>query len=66
MYTIHEGLQKIILMLQRMQLDAQKFDEGNAIAGRRVTKGLTAAMKECKLLRRGAWDIKNARAEKKE
>jgi len=65
MYTIHEGLRKIIRMLEGLTLDAQKFDEGNAKAGTRVTKVMMAAMKECKALRKAALDIRKARKERK-
>ena len=61
MKTIHEGLQDIIQALEDRRLDAQKFDEGNAAAGRRVTKTLSNAMKECKALRKGVYDIRHAR-----
>ena len=65
MRTIHEGLQSIILDLRKKTLEAQKFDEGNAAAGRRLTIGIRASIKSLKELRRGVYQIKQSRKNRK-
>ena len=66
MFTIYEGLERIIKHLEKIRLDAQKFDEGNALAGTRVTKTLMACMKETKALRKACLVIRAKRKEKGE
>jgi hypothetical protein len=65
MFTIYEGLERIIKHLTAIRLDAQRFDEGNALAGTRVTKMLMAVIKETKALRKACFTIRAARKEKK-
>ena len=64
MLTVHEGLKTIIEALENTRLDAQKFDEGNNTAGKRVTVTLSKAMKELQVLRAGVWSIKKSRKSK--
>ena len=61
MLTIHEGILQLIETLKQATLDAQKFDEGNNLAGRRVRKVLAGAMKESKVIRAGVLTIQKKR-----
>ena len=65
MFTIYEGLERLIGMLEKIRLDCQRFDEGNGLAGTRVTKTLMAVLKETKALRKACFTIRAARKEKK-
>ena len=65
MFTIYEGLVRLIGMLEKIRLDCQRFDEGNGLAGTRVTKTLMAVLKETKALRKACFTIRAARREKK-
>lgn len=40
MYTIHEGIRRLIKILEGLTLDAQRFDEGVEAAGKRVNRAL--------------------------
>jgi hypothetical protein len=64
MKTIHEGIQDLVKKVESLALDAQKFDEGNWKAGTRVTKGLIALSRHCKVLRQGVLKIKRGRRER--
>ena len=66
MFTIYEGLERLIGMLEKIRLDCHRFDEGNGLAGPRVTKTLMAALKETKALRKACFAIRAARKEKKD
>ena len=61
---ILERLQEIISELSLAVRDAEKFDNGNASAGRRVRKSAMAAIKELKTLRTEVMDELHERASK--
>jgi len=51
MLTIHEGVLKLIRTIENSTLDAQKFDEGVHVAGRRVRKALAEGVVQIKELK---------------
>jgi len=51
MLTIHEGVLKLIRTIEDSTLDAQKFDEGVHVAGRRVRKTLAEGVVQIKELK---------------
>jgi len=61
--TIHEGILDLITKLRGMTLDAQKFDEGNQAAGRRLTKKLWDIRDQVYDIRKATLQIRNARDE---
>jgi len=63
MLTIHEGVLKLIRTIENSTLDAQKFDEGVHVAGRRVRKTLGEAQAQIKELKAGVLAIQKKRKE---
>ena len=63
MLTIHEGVLKLIRTIENSTLDAQKFDEGVHVAGRRVRKTLGEAQAEIKELKAAVLTIQKKRKE---
>ena len=61
MLTIHEGVLQLIKMLEDATLDAQKFDEGVHIAGRRVRKVLTMVQAQSKEIKKSILVIQKKR-----
>jgi hypothetical protein len=61
--TIHEGIIKLREMLGEVTLDAQRFDDGVFVCGRRVRTRLRAVTKEIKIIKRAIIDIQKQRAE---
>ena len=64
MKTVHEGVQTMIRALEDLQLDAQKFDEGNTKAGTRVAKMLREIKDECWVLAKAIYTIRKSRAQR--
>lgn len=63
---ILERLQEIISELSLAVRDAEKFDNGNVSAGRRVRKSAMAAIKELKTLRTEVMDELHERTPKQQ
>ena len=63
MFTIHEAILNLIRVLEDTTLDAQKFDEGNFVAGRRLRKSLAGIARECKAIRASIISIQQQRKE---